>query len=571
VAPAARPAAGLEGLGRDLTALARAGRLPKVLGRQGDIRALARCLGRTSKRNALLVGRSGVGKTALVEGLAQRAAAPDAIPELARLRILELSLRDLVAGAKYRGDLEQRVKDLLAESEGDPDLVLFLDELHMVLGPGAAQLADLLKPALQGGELRLIGATTLEEYERHLKDDAALLRRFQVLRVEEPSLEEARVICEGWARRIETLQEVRFAEGVVREVVALTARLLPERCLPDKAIDLLENAAARAKFPTLSRARSGPEKALPLVSLTVVHEAFQEQHGFSPGDPGGVDLDAVRVALAHDLVGQDAAAQEILRILGSRPRKEAGPRAFLLFTGPKGVGKGHAAACLAKAGGEGFLRLGLGAFREGHQLAKLVGAPPGFIGHERPGALFRFAGEHPRGLLLLEDFDRAHPDIQDFFLALLDRGEALDAKGRPADFRGLILVLTAAEAKAGRSLGFAAAAPSAAAQEAGELAARVDGVVRFAPLDREAFRKLAERWIAARAEASGTALAVEPAALAALLDRFSPGEAGAAGLHRHLERELGKAWAAALEGRGSSKGLRLTLDSAGRPAFAEPD
>jgi class 3 adenylate cyclase len=285
-APAARPPTPtLDELGRDLTALARAGRLPPVVGRRAEMRALARFLQRTSKRNVLLVGEPGVGKSALVEGVAERFAAAGAPEFLRRLRIVQLSVADLVAGTRYRGDLEERLQRLLAEATADPDLVLFLDEVHLVVrsgGEGGVDVANALKPALAGDRLRCIGATTTDEMERHLAKDRALLRRFQVLRVEEPTAEETLLMCRQWARRIEELQEVEIEEAALEAAVELSVRLQPSRRLPDKAIDLLENAAAAAKVTSLSFDAAAPRKERPRVGRAEVVAALGAEEASLP-------------------------------------------------------------------------------------------------------------------------------------------------------------------------------------------------------------------------------------------------------------------------------------------------
>lgn len=277
----------LDALGRDLTKLAREGRLPEVVGRDVQMIQLARILHRTSKRNAMIVGDAGVGKTAIVEGLAMKLAARGDQDALSRLRIVQVNVADLVAGTTYRGDMEQRLKLLVAEATSDPNVVLFLDEIHLIVRTGAGSggamdIANVLKPALGREELRCIGATTTEEFEKYIKTDSALLRRFQVLKVPEPSQADALEICRSWAKRIEIRQEVEVSSEAVGAAVSLSVRFLPSRRLPDKAIDLLENAAVMVKVSSLSPNRGIPVKRLQVVGSDDVLRALREASELVP-------------------------------------------------------------------------------------------------------------------------------------------------------------------------------------------------------------------------------------------------------------------------------------------------
>lgn len=281
----------LESLGRDLTRLAREGRLPDVVGRQTEMLHLARILHRTSKRNAMVVGDAGVGKTAIVEGLAMRLVAKGSEDPLGRLRIVQVNVADLVAGTTYRGDMEQRLKLLLEEATSDPNVVLFLDEIHLIVRTGAGSggamdIANILKPALGREELRCIGATTTEEFEKYIKTDSALLRRFQVLKISEPTQEDALRICRSWAKRIEVRQEVELSSDAVEAAVSLSVKFLPSRRLPDKAIDLLENAAVLVKVSSLSPNRGVPVKRPQVVGSDEVLRALREMSEASPREPG---------------------------------------------------------------------------------------------------------------------------------------------------------------------------------------------------------------------------------------------------------------------------------------------
>ncbi len=451
-----KPAAAsvLKEIGRDLTDMARQGQLHPVIGRKAEMTAIARFLMRTSKRNVILVGDAGVGKTAVVEGLAQNLAQENTPDFLRSLHFVQVSAADLVAGTRYRGDMEERVQKLIAEASADPNLVLFLDEIHLVMKSGASDspmdIANILKPALARETFRCIGATTTEEFERYIKDDAAFLRRFQVLRLEEPSSEEAMAICSEWARHIEEIQEVSFQEEAIRAAVLLSVRFIHARSLPDKAIDLLENAASYVKVSSLSFHNVPMSKTRPVISARDIHKVLEEQYGISINAYGLIDPVELRVNLLEQVVGQDAAIDAVVDTLSTLQLRDLStlsrPLNIFLFTGPTGVGKTYLAECLARAifGEESndLLRLNMNEFKEPYDLSRLTGAAPGFIGHERQGALFHFVEGHPQGLILLDEIEKAHPEIQDYFLQIFDKAESVDSRGRKADFRQYIFILT---------------------------------------------------------------------------------------------------------------------------------
>ncbi len=514
--PSAETSGPLESLGRDLTALARDGRLPPVIGRKAEMTMLARHLHRTSKRNALLIGDAGVGKTAVVEGLAHRIASGQ-VPELLQsLRIVQVSVADLMSGTHYRGDLEERVQALLKSAYSDPNLVLFLDEVHLVVSGGSStsplDIANLLKPALAREDFRCIGATTTEEFERYLKPDPAFTRRFQLVRVSEPSIDEAIEVCRAWARRIEHLQRVVFENEAIAAAVRLSVAHLRSRALPDKAIDLLENAAAFVRVSSLSAGGGrAPSKTLPVIRQSDLVAVLEEQYGVSVAPSTAMDPDRVETELAR-VVGQaDAIASIVttLKALGTRSGEEARPLGVLLFAGPSGVGKTLAAECLAQAlcpDDPGALgRFNMNELKERHEIARLTGAPPGFVGHEHQGAFFRFTSAHPTGVVLLDEIDKAHPEIQDYFLQIFDKAEATDSRGAKVDLRKYLFVLTCNADIRRRTarIGFATSphdAEHAAETEPdlgrmfrAEFLGRIDRVVCFLSLELSARRELVIR------------------------------------------------------------------------------
>ncbi|MDP2955081.1 MAG: AAA family ATPase [Longimicrobiales bacterium] len=548
----------LDLLGRDLTQAAREHRLGPVLGRRDEILALARHLNRTAKRNVLIVGDAGVGKTAVVEGFAGWIVSGASAP-MDRLRVVQLSVGDIVAGARHRGDLEERVQGILKDATSDPDVVLFLDEVHLALmsGEGAADLASLLKPALAREDFRCIGATTTAEYDRFLKSDPAFVRRFQLLRVDEPDRATALEICRGWARRIEERQDVVVSEEAVEAAVRLSQELIRGRALPDKAIDLLENAATRATLSTLSPRLAAPTKERPVLGSREIELALESQYGLAVRPAGEADAGRLRTALESELVGQGAAVQALVRGLDACDAGRRGdrPRGIFLLTGPTGVGKTRAAELMAEGlfGPGSLFRINMSELKERHELARLIGAPPGFVGHEAGSPLFLHLERRPRGLILLDEAEKAHPEIQDWFLQVFDKGSATDPHGRLADFRQQLFVLTCnvTEGPESEKIGFAAstseADPSVTAstsrdEEANslrahfrpEFLARLDRIVRFTSLGREDFRKLLTRELSSR-DASN---ALQQELVEDLLDRCVGMRDGARGFRRLFEGEV---------------------------------
>jgi ATP-dependent Clp protease ATP-binding subunit ClpC len=574
-APAKKPAAPapvntpvINEMGRDLTALAREGRLAPVVGRQDEMIAIARYLQRTSKRNVIIVGDAGVGKTAVVEGLAQRLTAENTPDFLRRLRIVQISVADLVSGTKYRGDMEERIQTMLAEAMADPNLVLFFDEIHLMKsgagGEAAMDIANLLKPALAREDFKCIGATTTEEFERYIKPDAAFMRRFQMLRLEQPSVDEALHICREWARRIETIQQVLIDDAAVEAAVSLTSKLIPGRSLPDKAIDVLENAATYVKVASLSFDGMPSKAAQPRIGRKEIEEVLEEQYGFQVRAGDTLDAKQVEAVLRSELVGQDAAIAALIESLSVLSRSEEGasrPLGIFMFTGPTGVGKTFAAELMARAifgeGAQSLGRFNMSEYKERHELSRLIGAPPGFIGHEQQGSLFRYIESHAQGLILLDEMEKAHPEIQDYFLQIFDYGQTRDTRGRPADFRHHVFVMTCnlfSDDDRNREIGFLARESGEGAVDSKELEeelekhfrpeflARVDRIIPFNKLSRAQYQQLFER------EAKALGLEVEKkhgarldisAEVGAYLSRAAAEEdEGARGFQRLFERQL---------------------------------
>jgi ATP-dependent Clp protease ATP-binding subunit ClpC len=556
----------LDQIGRDLTRLARERRLAPVVGRKAEMLALARYLQRTSKRNVILLGEAGVGKTAVVEGLAQRLASENAPEALRSTRVIQISAADLVSGTQYRGAMEKRVQQIISEASADPNLVLFIDEIHMVIkagsvGEGSMDISNILKPALASNDFRCIGATTIEEFERHIKTETAFMRRFQVLRVNEPTEEESIQICREWARRIEGIQQVLIEDEAVVAAVDLSSKLIRGRSLPDKAIDLLENASAFVKISSLSFRNVLPTKEPPRIGRSLIESVLEEQYGISVSASKALDATKVESVLRSLFAGQDQAITDLVEALGTLETRELGtsrPLGIFMFTGPTGVGKTFAAECIAQAlfgDSRALGRFNMSEYKERHELARLIGAPPGFIGHEQQGALFRYVEGHPQGLILLDEMEKAHPEIQDYFLQIFDKGEARDPRGLQVDFRRQLFVITCnvtTSDSVKSKIGFQTDEERSTPDQLRtintkllqhfrqEFLARIDRIIVFRDLTQEDYRTLLEHEIAKLVDIAQTkyktCLEITEEAKQHISDLYVNQEEGARGFIRLLER-----------------------------------
>ncbi len=435
---------------RDLTELARNGKLDPVIGRADEVERVISILARRSKNNPVLVGEPGVGKTAIVEGLAQRIIAGTVPATLANKRVLALSLGPLVAGTKYRGEFESRVKRILDEvRKASRDVVLFIDELHTLVGAGAAEgsldLSSMIKPELARGDLQCIGATTFDEYRKYIESDAALERRFQPVMVEEPTIEQTADILRGLRERYAQHHNVTITDQAVIAAASLAARYIADRFLPDKAIDLMDEAAA-----SVALANKG---ALPKPPVTAEHVAavVTKWTGIPPAtltESQANNLLQLEQSLAKRVIGQ---AQAIGAVSEAIRRARAGlhdprkPLGSFLFLGSSGVGKTELAKALAETlfgTEEALVRIDLSEFTEAHTVSRLLGAPPGYQGHDEPGQLTEPVRRRPYCVVLFDELEKAHPDVAAILLQILDDGRVTDAKGRTIDFRHALIVMT---------------------------------------------------------------------------------------------------------------------------------
>ena len=570
--------------GRDLTRLAQEGRLDPVLCRDAELDRMVEILCRRQKNNPCLLGEPGVGKSALAEALAQRIAAGQITPALRGKRVLALDMASMVAGTKYRGDFEERFKNLLEELYRDRSTILFIDEIHIIAGAGAAEgaidAASILKPMLARGEIQLIGATTPEEYRKTIQKDSALERRFGRVMVEEPTPAAAETILAGLMPRYERYHGVSIPPEAIHAAVELSVRYLPGRYLPDKAIDLLDEAAAARRIADAS----GGRRALTPADIARVVSKASGVPAERVGEAERERLANLEQRLAAEVIGQPqavAAVASAIRRSRTGLRESERPIGAMLFLGPTGVGKTQLARTLAKCwfGSEkALLRFDMSEYMERHTVARLLGAPPGYVGHDEGGQLTEAVRRRPYSVVLFDEIEKAHSDIQNLLLQILEDGNLTDSQGRRADFSNTIILLTSnlgARCLSGQTspLGFGAAAAETrrrgqqAIQEAKEffrpeLMGRLDETVLFDPLGPEQLAGIADRLLVEleqRAARQGYTLHHTPAAAKVLAgDKVPP--YGARELRRTVSRAVEQALADRIAAGTAHPGTVYTAD-----------
>lgn len=502
---------------RDLTELAAAGRLDPVIGRDRELERVLAVLCRRTKNNPVLLGEPGVGKTAVAEALAQQIVSGHVPKALAEARVYSLDVSAMVAGTKYRGEFEERMRQITEELAGAPDVIVFIDEMHLLTGAGAAEgsvdAANALKPALARGELRMIGATTPAEYHKYIEKDAALDRRFQKVIVEEPSAEQAERILLGVAPRYEAHHRVQMNSELLHLAVEYSIRFLSERYLPDKAIDLMDEACASVAMCGGHIVKR--EDLLHAVSVQTGMDVSELMHDEDE------KLRTLEDTLCARVTGQQTAVQTVVRAMRRRRsgmEEDGRPQSFL-FLGPTGVGKTELCRALADALMDGSLiRLDLSEYREGHSISRLIGAPPGYAGYGEGGQLTEKIRKKPFSCVVFDEAEKAHPDVLKLLLQILEEGVLTDAEGRKADFRHAVVVLTGnigQELSAPVGFGAGGGAREEQMRQAArgvlspELYARIGETVVFGLLKPEHCRTIAQNELnrlKARCEARGAAL-----------------------------------------------------------------
>lgn len=586
----------LEQFSEDL--IARASSMEPVIGREKEIDMVIGILCRKNKNNPALVGEPGVGKTAIAEGLAQRMAVGNVPPQLKDKRLVSLNMANLVAGTKYRGEFEERLRDVLSEIRRSGDVILFVDEMHTIVGAGAAEgaidAANIFKPALGRGELQMLGATTREEYRRYIEKDAALERRFRPVAVEEPAPETTLAILRALKPGLERHHHLRITEEALKEAVRLSIRYLPDLYLPDKAIDLLDEGAARARMEEMQSGKGGAaRKELEQELQAAVQERRFEkaaelrdkmQHlaaksgegrhgrGVTAGDIAWVvsartgipvgrltagereRLLGLEGLLSAQVVGQSkavAAVAEAVRRGYSGIRDADRPIACLLFTGPTGVGKTELCRALAAeiyGSKEAMIRLDMTEYMEKQSVSRLIGAPPGYVGYEEGGKLTEAVRRRPYCLVLLDELEKAHPDVLGILLQIMEEGVLTDSTGRRVSFKNAIVVMTSNVGGQLRSegLGFCAMGRDSEMDDAlrqaftPEFLGRIDRIVRFEPLEAGAMEAIAWKYLRQlqdRTAAQGIQLQL-PQELAAGLAERCRGKDGARQLRRLVQSEV---------------------------------
>ena len=579
----------LERFGRDLTDDARGGRLDPVLERDTEIATVVEILARRTKNNPVLLGEPGVGKTAIAEGIARRIAAGEVPDSLLGHRVVALDVAGMVAGTKYRGEFEQRLRRVVDEVVDDGAVVLFVDEVHLLIGAGAGSsepgqsapmdAASILKPELARGTLRLLGATTTTEYRRHVESDAAFARRLTPVTIAEPTVEQTLAVLTGLAPRYETYHRVRLPEAVRRAAVELTARHVRDRFLPDKAIDALDRAAARVRMGSTAPG---------FVDLTVADVAAVVAE--STGIPVAhlttddrVRLLDLATSLRRRVIGQDDAVDAVAdAVLAGRAglADPDRPLGSFLFVGPTGVGKTELARALAEAlhgSDDAVVRFDMAEFGEAHTVSRLTGAPPGYVGHDRPGELTEAVRRRPSCVLLFDEVEKAHRDVVAVLLGILDAGRLTDAHGRTVSFADAVVIMTS---------NLAASELAAAGEDPGdlervrpsvmtalrrtlrpEMLGRVDDVVLFRALGPARLREIVALLLDStrlRLSEQDVALEVDDAALDAVVALAETGY-GARPLRRvvrqQVERPLARRILAGETGPGRT--VHLGVDAGG--------
>ena len=596
----------LDQYGTDLTALAKKGKIDPVIGRDKEIARVIEILNRRTKNNPVLIGEAGVGKTAVVEGLAQEIVDGSVPAKLQKKRIISLNVVSLVQGTGIRGQFEQRMEQLIKELQQNDDIILFIDEIHEIVGAGNAEggmdAGNIIKPALARGELQLVGATTIKEY-RDIEKDSALARRFQPVEVKEPSIDETTRILKGIQKRYEDYHHVHYTDDAIESAAKLSARYIQDRFLPDKAIDLLDEAGSRMnltipyidkdkmqerinaaeqlkeealknedyekaayyrdqidKYKKVKDQKVDPDKS-PVITSKIMNKIVEEKTGIPVGDIQKQEENQLQ-NLASDLkahvIGQDKAVDKVARAIRRNRigfNKYGRPIGSFLFVGPTGVGKTELAKQLAKqmfGSEDAMIRFDMSEYMEQYSVSKLIGSAPGYVGYEEAGQLTEQVRHNPYSLILLDEIEKAHPDVLNLFLQILDDGRLTDSQGRTVSFKDTIIIMTsnAGQGIKNASVGFAAENEDESNESARnnmsqffkpEFLNRLDDVIEFNELTKPDLLKIVDLMLANTnnmVKDQGLHIDVTDAAKEKLVDEgFNPA-LGARPLRRTIQEEI---------------------------------
>ncbi|MDZ4364691.1 ATP-dependent Clp protease ATP-binding subunit ClpA [Brevundimonas sp.] len=492
----------------DLNEKSRKGKIDPLIGRQAEVERSIQILCRRTKNNPLLVGEPGVGKTAIAEGLARKIVNHEVPAVLEGATIYSLDMGALLAGTRYRGDFEERLKQVVKELENHENAILFIDEIHTVIGAGATSggamdASNLLKPALASGSLRCMGSTTYKEYRQHFEKDRALVRRFQKIDVNEPTVEDTVKILKGLKASYEGHHKLRYTDAAIRTAVELSARYMTDRKLPDKAIDVIDEAgASQMLLPESKRKKVIGQKE---VEAVIAKMARIPAKSVSKSDTEA--LKELQTDLERSVFGQEAAINEVaaaMKLARAGLRDPQKPIGSFLFSGPTGVGKTEVAKQLAATLGIEMLRFDMSEYLERHTVSRLIGAPPGYVGHDQGGLLTDAVDQHPHAVVLLDEIEKAHPDVYNILLQVMDNGMLTDAVGKKVDFRNVVLIMTTnagaadnARASIGFGRGKVEGEDDKAIQRlfAPEFRNRLDAIVAFKPLAQETIRQVVTKFV----------------------------------------------------------------------------
>ena len=554
----------IEDFGFDLTKAAVEGKLDPVVGRETEIARVIEILGRRKKNNPMLIGEPGVGKSAIVEGIALRIAGGSISPALAKKRLISLDIASVVAGTKYRGDFEKRLKSIIKEASSNPDIILFIDEFHTIVGAGGAQgsldAANILKPALARGELQCIGATTMDEFAKIVEKDGALDRRFQKIVVEPTDIQQSITILENLKPNYEDFHKVTYSDEAIEACVRLTDRYITDKSLPDKAIDALDEAGSMIRLNLTKDKRTGN-----IVDAEDIATVVSKMTGIpvnKVAESEGNRIMKMKGRLQGRIIGQDDAIEKVVRAI---QRNRAGlkdpnrPIGTFLFFGPTGVGKTQLAKCLAEYlfdSQENMVRIDMSEYMEKFTVSRLVGAPPGYVGYDEGGQLSERVRRKPYCVVLLDEIEKAHPDIFNILLQVLDEGRLTDSNGRVVSFRNTIVIMTSNVGSReldeyGSGVGFATSGKSVSKNRQSvlekairksfppEFINRVDERIFFNALTKEDIEKIIDielKDLRTRAEEAGYKLVVTPSAKRFIADAGFDPAFGARPLKRAVMR-----------------------------------